>query len=640
MKLFTPIKIGKMELKNRIVMPAIITHYASENGQVTERMIRYYERRAKGGVGLLIVESANVRRDGKCYPLMLNIDTDESIRGLKKLAEVIKRHGANVAIQIMHGGVSASAKLSHMQPVGPSDYPAYPAGMGPAPRALTVEEIRQLVLAFRDAARRAKEAGFDAIVLHCSHSYGIDQFMSPLFNKRKDMYGGNIRNRARFACEIMESMKENVGKDYPIICRMSGDDGVEGGNTLEDAKLIAGFLVSAGADALSISAGRMGNLAPIASLYFPYGNLLHLSEGIKKAVNVSVIAAGKINTPEFAEQVLNEGKADLVAMGRALFADPDLPRKAKDGKTEAIIPCIYCNQGCLTRLFNGLDIRCLVNPAAGREAEFEIEPVGIPKKVLILGGGPAGLEAAIMARRKGHDVFLVEKENSLGGQLNIASKPPSKEVIKKLIDYFSYEMRNLGIKISLGKRATKEFVNEIKPDVVIMAMGANPIFPETWKEKGENILLAKEVLEGKKVLGEKVVVIGGGQVGLETAEVLADAGKEVTVLEMLSEAGTDMSPREKMFLVKRLSGKKAQVFVNRKVKEVLKRSVYAEHVGQQEEFIGDAIVVAVGSNPNRGLLDELNEIIQESEFYMVGDCIEPRKAIEAIYEGARVGNEI
>jgi len=641
MKLFTPIKIGKLEVKNRIVMPAMATGFASEDGQVTERMISYYEERAKGGVGLVIVEFCGVERRGRPLPMQHMIDNNLSIPGLQKLVEVIKKNGAKAAIQLHHGGIKASAKITQVQPVGPSDFPPYPAGMGPPPRALTMKEIHELVLSFGEAAGRAKEAGFDAIELHGSHSYLIDQFISPRFNQRTDRYGGSIENRARFACEIIECMKEKVGKDYPIICRMTGDDYVEGGITLQDARITAKLLIRSGVDCLHVSVGISDNMIPTLPMSIPDGFFLHLAEGIKKEVDVPVIGVGKINSSEFAEQALNEGKCDLVAMGRALIADPYLPKKAREGRAEDIIPCIYCNQGCITRISDWLDMTCLVNPAVGRESGFQIVRAKVPKKVLIVGGGPGGLEAAIIAKQSGHDVVLAEKQEHLGGQLNYALKPPKKDRIEKLIDYFSNQVKKLGIKIYLGKYVTIDFVKEIKPDIIVMATGSTPRSPDISGIKRENVYWATEVLEGKKVLGKRVVVIGGGQVGLETADFLAEAGKDVMVLEMLSEVGTDVPPRNKMFLMKRLLEENVQIFVDRKVEEIYDKGIRADHFGLHEEFKGDAVVISVGSKPDRSLMEELKEIIPELEgFYMIGDCVEPRKALEAIYEGAHVAREI
>lgn len=642
MRLFTPIKIGTLELKNRLVMPALATGFASEDGRVTERMIRYYEERAKGGVGLIIVEFTAIERRGKSMLCQLMIDNDKLIPGLKNLTEAIKRYGARVAIQLQHGGEKATPKITQMQPVAPSVLASYHTEGRPAPRALTIREIDNLVLTFGQAARRAKEAGFDAIELHCTHSYLVDQFMSPLFNKRNDIYGGSIENRARFACNILECMKEKVGKGFPIICRITGDDYVVGGITLEDAKVNAGLLVKAGADAINLSIGLSNNMDFCPTMIFPRGCFVHLAQGIKEAVDVPVITVGRINDPIVAEQILQEGKADLIAMGRALVADPFLPQKAEKGQLDDIIPCIACNQGCMSRVGDGLgQMTCLVNPAVGKEIDFQIEPVSNPKKVLIVGAGPAGLKAAIVAKERGHNVILAEKEKRLGGQLNYACKPPHKEEVKRLINWFCKQVEKLQIETYPSKRVTKEFVNKIKPDVIVLCTGATPIFPDIPGIKGKKVFTSFEILEGKKPLGKRSIVIGGGQTGLETADFLAEAGHEVTVMEMLPKVGIDMPPRVKMFFLKELSKKKILIMTNCKTKEITEQGVSADHLGQQVELAADTVVLAAGTEPERGLLKDLEEasLCLEAVF-VIGDCNKPRNALEAIYEGARIAMQI
>lgn len=641
MKLLDPTNIGTLEVKNRIVMPPMATGFASEDGEVTERLIRYYEERAKGGAGLIIVEFSAVEKRGRSAPLQLMISDDKFIPGLKSLAKAIKKHGAKACIQLQHGGIKTSARVTQIQPVGPSPFDAFPAGMGPAPRALSEKEIKGLVITFGEAARRASEAGFDAIELHCTHSYLIDQFMSARFNQRMDNYGRSIQNRARFACQILECMKEKVGEDYPIICRMTGDDYVEGGITLEDAKKNARLLVKSGADCLHVSVGISENMVSTPPMSFPKGCFVHLAHGIKKAVDVPIIAVGKIHDPFFAEQVLVQGKADLIAMGRALIADPFLPQKLEKGEIAEIIPCIACNQGCISRVQDGFGLTCIINPTVGKETEFRIKPAKNPRRVLIIGAGPAGLEAAIICKKKKHDVILAEKSGRLGGQLNYALRPPNKEDIKKLIDYFSLQIKKLRIKTYLNQYVNKEFVKEVKPDVIILATGSNPIVPEIPGIQRENVTSAIEVLEGKKIMGKKAIVIGGGQVGLETADLLAKAGKDVTILEMLADVGTDMASRSKMFLMKELAKANVNVLVNRKLREIHDKGVAIDHLNQLEEILGDAVVIAMGAKPERTLLQELDEIIPELEgFYIAGDSIEPRNALEAIHDGAKIARDI
>ena len=455
------------------------------------------------------------------------------------------------------------------------------------------------------------------------------------------MYGGSIENRAKFACEIIECVKEKVGKDYPVICRMTGDDFVEGGTTPEDAKNVARLLVKSGADCLHISVGISETMVSMPPMSFSMGCFVHLAQGVKEVVKAPVIAVGKLNDPVFAEKVLVEQKADLIAMGRSLISDPFLPKKVEKGELEDIIPCISCNQGCISRVLNGLGMTCLVNPSVGKEFEFKIVPAKKSKKVLIAGGGPAGLEAAIICKKRGHDVVLAEKGKWLGGQLNYAWKPPQKEDIKKLIDYFCKQIKKLKIETYMGKNVDKIFFREINPEVFILAVGSIPIVPEIPGIRKENVILSSEILEGKKVLGKKVIIIGGGRVGLETADFLAEWGKKITILEKLSDVGLKMAARNKIFLLKKLSEENVNILLNREAKKITEKGVYVEHFGQQEEIEGDVVVIAMGSKPERELLKELEEILPElDKFYLAGDCVEPRDALHAIYEGARIARDV
>lgn len=641
MKLFTPAEIGTMRLKNRIVMPAIHTAFGSEDGLVTERLTKYYEERAKGGAGLIIVEFSCVDRRGRSSPFQLMIDNDKAIPGLKKLAKAIKLHGAKAAIQLQHGGVKATAKITRTQPVGPYVFPGYSAGIGPPPRALTIEEINDLVLAFGEAARRAKEAGFDAIELQCAHSYLIDQFMSPRFNKRMDAYGGSIENRARFACEIIECIRGKVGVDYPIICRITGDEYVDGGITLEDAKLTANLLIKSGADSLDVSVGISDNMVSTPPMSFPYGCFVHLAYGIKEAVDAPVIAVGKINDASFAERILMEEKADLIAMGRALIADPFLPKKSERGKHDAILPCIYCNQGCITRVQSGLPMSCLVNPSVGKEMEFPIEAASTPQKVLVVGGGPAGLEAAIMAKEAGHDVILVEKNEYLGGKLAYIGNIPNKKGFRTLLNYLLKQVEKLEVQTLVNKEVTSDLVREIKPNVVILATGATPIMPKIPTVERPNLFLATEVLNGRELPTGSAIVIGGGQKGLETATFLASNGRKVTVLEMSGDVGQNMPPRIRMFLLKSIEEQDIRIMTNREVEEITYTGVHAIHLDKKEEYTAENVVVAVGCNSEKTLLGEIEGLIPGlMGLYVIGDCAEPRNVLEAIQDAAIIVRQL
>ncbi|WP_234970227.1 oxidoreductase [Carboxydothermus pertinax] len=636
-KLLEPIQIGPMKLRNRIVMPSMVTNFAAADGAVTERFKAYHQTRAKGGVGLIIVEASYVHPTGKGFKNQLGIYKDELVPGLRKLTEAVHFYGAKIAVQLYHAGRQTTSKVTGMNVVAPSPIPC-PVKQE-MPEELSKEEIKELIEAFGQAARRAKEAGFDAVEIHGAHGYLLNQFLSPYSNKRTDEYGGNLENRLRFPIEVIKKVREEVGEDFPIIYRMSAEEYVAGGITLEESKVIAKKLVEVGIDAIHISGGVYESSAMIIQpAAIPQGCFIENAAAIKKAINgeVPVIVVGRIKDPVMAEEIIREGKADLVAMGRALLSDPELPRKVAEGRIQEIRKCIGCNQGCIDRLFQDIDITCLVNALTGHETEFDLETTAEKKKkVLVVGGGPAGLEAARVAALRGHKVVLYEQEEELGGQMRIAAIPPHKNEINDLLNYLINQVEKHGVVIERGKKAEIELIKEIKPDAVIVATGSEPVIPQIPGVERENVVTAHEVLNGSANVGQKVVVIGGGLVGCETAEYLADRGKQVIVVEMLDDIAMDIGLLTKALLLKRLVEKKIKILTKSKVKEILADGVIIEKENGMEQITGiDTVVVAVGSKPKNDLLKLL-----ESEgipVYPIGDCVKPRKIIEAIHEGFRI----
>lgn len=635
-RLFSPMNIRTLTLKNRIVMPPMCTNFATIGGAVTERMIDYYTVRASGGVGLINVEFAYVRPDGKVFEHMLGIYDDKLIPGLKRLSDSVHKEGAKIFIQLAHGGRRVHSDITGTAPVAPSPIPRL---NGEVPHELSKEEIGELIQAFILAARRAQRAGFDGVMLHMAHGYLLQQFLSPFSNKRKDEYGGDLEGRARFPLEVLRGIRKEVGEDYPISCRLCGDEFIKGGFDLNQSVLMAKMLEANGANFLEISAGTHETAYMItAPPYYPMGFLAPLSAKIKKEVSIPVGIVGRIHTPEVAEQILQEGKADLIAVGRGLIADPEWPKKAQEGKPETIRPCLSCNQGCGDRMYWQRDISCTVNPTVGRETTFPLEISAKKKKVIIIGGGPAGLEAAQIAATRGHKVHLYEKEKNLGGQLNIASIPPGKERLGELKGYMIREVQKLPIKV-IHKKLTVVELQKMNPHWVVIAVGGKPKLMEGVGLDDPKVVTAWDVLMGKKKVGEKALIIGGGQVGLETAHFLLEQGKEITILEMLKQVGLDMSARARKMITEKLIQGGVEIITEAKALALENGEVIFERGGLKEKIKGaNSIIIAVGTESEKPNIPGLGKLRIPIRF--IGDALSPRKLFEAIHEGFNVGMEI
>ena len=627
----------RMELRNRVVMPPMVTRYASDDGYVTERTKNYYEARARSGVALIIVEATYIHRRGWAFANQLGISDDKFIPGMSELVQAVHRHGAKIAIQLHHGGREGNSKLNGMQPVSASPL----AGLvGEIPKELTTDEIAEIVTFFAQAARRAKKAGFDGVELHGAHGYLIDQFLSPASNKRQDSYGGDVRNRARFLVEVIKVVREAVGADYPVWVRMDGKEyGIEGGITLEDAQETARIAQSAGIDAIHVSA--WGPKAPnnLTNATFTPAVLEELAAGIKKVVTVPVIAVGKI-TPETGERILEEGKADLIAIGKALLADPEFPSKVASGRLDDITPCIDC-MGCRDdlRIPEVVGIRCSVNATLGREAESKIVPAEKPRRVLVIGGGPAGMEVARVTALRGHEITLWEKEARLGGQLIQAAIAPHKDRIAALTKYLQTQLKKLNVKVELNKEATAAMIAEFKPEVVILATGVKPLTPEIPGMDNVHVVQAGDVLEGKVKVGDRVIVLGGEMVGCETAEFLVEKGKKVTVTRRSPEMALGVGRSLRAFFLGRLSEKGVTLLPEIKYNEVTPEGlVVTTKEGEKKTIEIDTIVLAAGSIPDQKLYQDIKGRV--AEVHCVGDCVAPRKIRDAIAEGYRIGLEI
>ena len=651
MRLLEPCQIGSLKLRNRLVM-APMSCNLTKDGYVTERMVRFFEERGRGGVGLITIGDGIVD-----YPLgnnvkeSLAIDEDKFIPHLSKLTSAVKAYGAKITLQLSHAGRRAGrvSKEGYLDvtkgeiPVAPSSIP-HPAVGQVVPRELTQEEIGEIVEKFGIATRRAIEAGFDAIGLHCAHMYLCGQFLSPWANKRNDEYGGDFEKRLRFVLEVIDRIKREIGKTYPLIIRMNGQE-PEGGNSLQDIQEIARRFEKAGVDAIHVSVGfgapikTPGFIPSVTPMRAPDGCIVPLAEEIKKAVSIPVIAVNKIGDIELAERILKEGRADFIAMGRPLIADPYLPLKAMEGRQREIIPCIFCCQGCIQNVLDRDEpVACTVNPLAAKEAEIVIPPVHQKKKIMVVGGGPGGLMAAKVLKERGHQVLLYERDSELGGQLKVASIPPGKKDILKLKHYLIERIKSLGVECHIGEEVNKNLIDRLKPDVIVIAVGGKPIIPPIIGIEMDHVVLAKDVLLEKVKVGESVLVIGGGQVGLETAEYLAESGKSVKVIESLNELARGMPSIAKLPLLSCLEELGVTIWTRAEIKEIQRGEIIVQYKGSEKKINAETVIVATGSEPNHQLFEMIKG--EMSEVFIIGDSMKPRRILEAIAEGFEIGVKI
>jgi 2,4-dienoyl-CoA reductase-like NADH-dependent reductase (Old Yellow Enzyme family)/thioredoxin reductase len=636
--LFEPINIGKLKVRNRIAMPPMATNFSTADGELTQRQIKYYEERAKGGVGLIITESCYVHPNGKGGPTRLGLWSDKHISGFQKLADAVHKHDTKIIAQIHHAGALAKPAVIKEYPVSCSNVPSQSTGV--IPRCLTEKEIDELVAMFGQAARRAKEAGLDGIEIHAAHEYLIHQFLSPLYNKRTDKYGGHLANRMRFLVEIIECIRKVVGNDFPLVVRYVGDEFVEGGLTLGDATIIARVLEKSGANALDISGGShvamemTSRVPPI-----PQGSLVHLAAAVKEVVRIPVATVGGIREMRMAEEILQSNRADIINLGRPLIADPELPKKWAEGRANEVRRCTSCNEGCHERMLKGLDITCTVNPMVGKE--HDLRPTPTSKRVMVVGGGPAGMEVAVIASLRGHKVSLFEKKSQLGGQLILAACGPFKQETSWIIEDLEVQLQKQKVSIHRGQEVTPDLIEQLKPEVLIFATGALPLVPDITGVDKASVISYQDVLSGRARTGDLVLVIGGGSSGVETSEFLAERGKKVIICEMLEDVITDVERVTRKLILRRLSERGVRILINCKAIEIRPDGLVIKR-NEIEEFIGaDTVVLSAGAKSNREIIDLFKaKKATGIELYEIGDCIEPRKALDAIREGAEIGEQI
>lgn len=633
---FSPLTVKGLTLANRIVMPPMGTNLGNSDGTVSEENLAYMKRRARGGPGLIITEITGVHPDGVVSPHQLGAYDDRFIPGLAKLARVAHEAGVKIAMQIHHCGRESVYLLKERRAMAPSAIPSIV--FRGTPREMTREDIKEAVNSFGQAARRAKEAGFDAVEIHCAHGYLLTQFLSALSNQRTDEYGGKtLKERARFVLEVIGEVRKQVGPDFPISVRVSAEESIRNGYTIEDMQTILPDMVRAGADIIHASFGTHGSPAGITQAPAEYapGFNVWLARKIKDVVEAPVVAVGRFTLPSQAEEVLARGDADLVAFGRQFLADPDFLIKAKEGREEDIRQCIACNQGCIEREILGEgNIRCSINPETGQETVYPTAKVAHPKNVWVVGGGPAGLIAASEANRLGHRVTLFEKRSVLGGQIRYAQIPPHKEVYGKWIDWQVEQVKKSGIELKTETEVDENLIREGKPDYVILATGGEKIVPQIPGIDREIVCDAWQVLDGRVSPRGQVVVMGGALIGMETADFLSEKGVSVTVLEMLERSPVLKITSHGYMLHKRLRDRNCNLIFGARVVAIGERSVEVETAeGRKTIAPVDTVVVAVGLKP----LDNLKPVLERLgiPFALVGDAKTPRRIIEAVEEGAR-----
>lgn len=637
---FSPITIKGKTIKNRFAEPAVVTDFCNEDVTATERYLAYHEEKAKGGWGLIITEDYNVSPEGHGFRCTAGLWNDKQIASHSELPKRVHRYGTVILAQIYHCGRQTNSRA--IPGLKPRSSSAIMCPFGDEiPDPLTTEEVKEMVSWYGDTALRAKKCGFDGVEIHGAHGYLIAQFFSPYSNKRLDEYGGNFWNRTRFAREIIRDIRRKCGDDFIIDMRISADEFVEGGLTLEDAKAIAVMMEQAGLDMIHVSIGTYLSVdLNIASSFSGHGWFADWGKAVREAVKIPVIVVSRVNDPFLADEMIATGKCDLVAMGRASLADPALPAKAKEKRFADIRRCIGCNDGCVGVLFTDNPITCVLNPMLGHEYEGEIEQAAVRKKVAVVGAGPAGLYAAIAAAKRGHDVVVYEKGKHAGGNFYTASIPPCKGEITDFIVWQTEQCRQLGVEIKYETEATAQFLKEAGMDTVILATGSNPVVPPVPGLAGnEKVCFARDLLEGRVKPGNECVVIGGGQVGAETAHFLAQLLRKVTVIEMTGVIAADAALAVNWHLIDCLEKRKVKMQTDATVTEITDEGVvYRDKSGELHTVPADTIVVAAGYRANNPLEDALKD--SGIEVKVVGDAVRARKVMHATREGFDAGRSV
>lgn len=641
-KLFSEGKIGSLTLKNRLIVPAMGSTLPEYDGYVNDKFIDYWVERAKGGYSLLITEYNGVNPQGGANPFELMIYDDSYIEGYKKLTDAVHQYDCKIFTQLHHAGREGSSDFTGMPVVAASAIPC------PHTRDLVEEMSTEMVYKtiqdFIDGAVRAKKAGFDGIELHGAHGYLISNFLSPYSNKRTDEFGGTITNRARLATSIVKGIKEACGADFPVSFRISVDDRTHGGVDIHETKAIIRLLQDAGIDALNVNQANYGSWEYLISCYHlkPGINLDYIKE-IRNIVKVPIITVGRFSDPAFIDTVIEEGDVDFIATGRQSLADPQFPNKLRAGLEDEIIPCVACMTRCQTLrcVYGPMDfgVSCMMNPFTGHESSMRIEKSANPKNVVIVGAGPGGLAAAWVAAACGHKVTVLEKEAKFGGQVLYAAVPPAKHDLNHGLQSYVALGKKYGVEYRFNTEATAELIEELKPDAVILATGATPIEPAFETEGDVNVVRAIDVLGGKVLAGNNALVIGGGLVGLETAEFFVGQNRKASVVEMGPSTDGDMDFDVRFFTYKVLEEGKVDINVNTKVEKLTADGAVCSTPEGEKVFKGyDQIVVAVGTKPYNPLEKELEGKVPLVK--VVGDAKQSRRILHAVHEAVAAALEL
>lgn len=616
--MFSPVQIGTVTVPNRFVVPPMGNNFANTDGTLSDRSLAYYRARAKGGFGLITIESTVVYQEAKGGPRKPCLFDDSTVDSFRRVVDACHQYGAKMSIQLQHAGPEGNSALTGYPLKAAS---AIPAACGrEIPEAISNEEIYRLIECYGDAARRAQQAGIDMVEIHCAHGYLVSTFLSQRTNNRTDEFGGCFENRMRLPRLIIENIRRKTGGNLPILCRINSCDEVEGGQSVQDAAAVAAYLEQeCGVDALHITrAVHLHDEFMWAPGITHGGFNADLVTEIKRAVSVPIIAVGRFTEPQYAELLVKQGRADLIAFGRQSIADPELPVKARTDRLEELAPCIGCLLGCVPNMFCGKAITCAVNPCAGREAE--LVPAAVSKRVVVVGGGPGGLYAAWACAVRGHQVTLLEQGGELGGNFRIAAYPTGKGQLTEAIRSMIVKAERAGVDIRLHTEATESLLRELAADAVILATGSTPLILPIPGLAECGYVTAQDMLDGKAAMGQKVLVVGGGMVGCEAAEFLAERGHEVAVIEMKDVIASDVTPENRQYMFENFEKHHVLLRPSAKVSQFYSDGVdYTLADGADGALRGyDNVVLAMGSRSNNSLREAISAFVPQ--VFVIGEA--------------------